>query len=195
MTGFGRTGRWFAVDHWGVVPDLITLAKGLTSSYVPLGAVGMRPKVASYFDDHVFYGGLTYNSHPLGCAAALGAIQAYEEDDMVGNAQRMGLVLAKHHRRLQERHPCVGAARSIGLFGALELVRDRSTLEPMAPFNGTSPEMKAIVQALLDAGMHTFVRWNVVMTNPPLCITEAELDEGFEILDSVLEIGDRAVAN
>jgi len=193
MTGFGRTGRWFAVELWGVVPDLITMAKGLTSSYVPLGAVGMRHHVAAYFEDHVFYGGLTYNSHPIGCAAALGAIQAYEEDDMVGNSARMGAVLARHHRRLQERHPCVGAVRSIGLFGALELVRDRETLEPLAPFNGTSPEMKAISKALVDAGMHTMVRWNVIMTNPPLCITEAELDEGFEILDSVLEIGDRAV--
>ena len=193
MTGFGRTGKWFAVDHWGVVPDLITLAKGLTSSYVPLGAVGMRPKVAAYFDDHVFYGGLTYNSHPLGCAAALGAIQAYEEDDMVVNSRRMGAVLARHHRRLQERHPCVGAARSIGLFGALELVRDRNTLEPLAPFNGTSPEMKAVAQALLEGGMYTFTRWNVIMTIPPLCITEAELDEGFEILDAALEVGDRAV--
>ena len=113
---------------------------------------------------------------------------------MVGNSQRMGAVLARHHRRLQERHPCVGAVRSIGLFGALELVRDRQTLEPMAQFNGTSPEMKAIGQALMDAGMHTFIRWNTVMTNPPLCITEAELDEGFEILDSALEIGDRAVS-
>ncbi len=195
MTGFGRTGRWFAVDHWGVVPDLITLAKGLTSSYVPLGAVGMRPAIAAYFDDHVFYGGLTYNSHPLACAAALGAIQAYEEDDMVGNARRMGAVLARHHEKLRERHPCVGATRSIGLFGALELVRDRRTLEPLAPFNGTSPEMKAIGQALLDAGMHTFVRWNTIMTNPPLCITEAQLDEGFEILDTALELGDSAVRN
>ena len=193
MTGFGRTGRWFAVDHWGVVPDLITLAKGLTSSYAPLGAVGMRPRVAAYFDDHAFYGGLTYNSHPLGCAAALGAIQAYEEDDMVGNARRMGDVLARIHRRLRERHACVGAARSIGLFGCLELVRDRQTLEPLAPFNGTSPEMKAIAAALVDGGMHTFVRWNTIMTNPPLCIAEAELEEGFEILDSALEIGDRAV--
>ena len=194
MTGFGRTGRWFAVDHWRVVPDLITLAKGLTSSYVPLGAVGLRPAVAAYFDDHVFWGGLTYNSHPLGCAAALGTIQAYEEDDMVGNSQRMGAVLARHHRRLQERHPCIGATRSIGLFGALELVKDRRTKEPLAPFNGTSPEMKAIGQALLEAGLYTFVRWNTIMTNPPLCINEAELDEGFEILDSVLEIGDRALA-
>jgi taurine--2-oxoglutarate transaminase len=195
MTGFGRTGRWFAVDHWAVVPDLITMAKGLTSSYAPLGAVGLRPKVAAYFDSNVFYGGLTYNSHPLGCAAALGAIQAYEEDDMVGNARRMGAVLAKHHRLLQERHPCVGAVRSIGLFGALELVRNRRTLEPLAPFNGTSPEMKAIGQALMDAGLFTFVRWNTIMTNPPLCITEDELDEGFEILDAALEIGDRAVAD
>ena len=194
MTGFGRTGQWFAVDHWAVVPDLITMAKGLTSSYAPLGAVGMRPNVAAHFDTNVFYGGLTYNSHPLGCAAALGAIQAYEEDDMVGNARRMGAVLAKHHQRLQERHACVGAVRSIGLFGALELVRDRRTLQPLAPFNGASPEMKAIGQALLDAGLFTFIRWNTVMTNPPLCITEDELDEGFEILDAALEIGDRAVA-
>ncbi len=192
MSGFGRTGKWFAVDHWGVVPDLITLAKGLTSSYVPLGAVGMRPHIAKYFDDHVFFGGLTYNSHPLACAAALGAIQAYEEDDMVGNAKRMGAVLARHHQRLMERHPCVGAVRSIGLFGCIELVRSRKTMEPLAPFNGTSPEMKAITQSLLDAGLFTFVRWNTIMTNPPLCINEAELDEGFEILDTALEIGDRA---
>src|SRR6266566_790098 len=193
MTGFGRTGKWFAVDHWDVVPDMITMAKGLTSSYVPLGAVGMRPKVAAYFDDKVFYGGLTYNSHPLGCAAALGAIQAYEEDDMVGNSRRMGAVLARHHKQMRERHPCVGAARSLGLFGCLELVRDRQTLEPLAPFNGTSPEMKAIIAALVEGGMHTFVRWNTIMTNPPLCITEAQLDEGFEILDGALEIGDRAI--
>jgi taurine---2-oxoglutarate transaminase len=193
MTGFGRTGRWFAVDHWGVVPDLITLAKGLTSSYIPLGAVGMRPHIAAYFEDHVFWGGLTYNSHPIGCAAALATIRAYEEDDMVGNSKRLGAVLARQHQRLQERHPCVGAVRSIGLFGAIELVRDRLTLEPLAPFNGTSPEMKAISQALLDAGLYTFVRWNTIMTNPPLCITEAELDEGFEILDGALEIGDRAL--
>ena len=112
---------------------------------------------------------------------------------MVGNAQRMGAVLARYHNQLRDRHPCVGATRSIGLFGCIELVRDRQTLEPLAPFNGTSPEMKAIAQALLDAGLHTFVRWNTIMTNPPLCITEAQLDEGFEILDGALEIGDRAV--
>jgi taurine--2-oxoglutarate transaminase len=159
-----------------------------------MGAVGMRPKVAAYFDDHVFWGGLTYNSHPMSCAAALATIKVYEDDDLVGNSMRLGRVLANHHRRLQERHPCVGAVRSIGLFGALELVRNRKTLEPLAPFNGSSPEMDAIARALLDAGMYTYIRWNTIMTNPPLCISEAELDEGFEIMDTALEIGDRAVA-
>src|SRR5438094_8548741 len=112
---------------------------------------------------------------------------------MFVNASRMGEVLARHHKMLRDRHLCVVATRSIGLFGCLELVRDSQTLEPLAPFNGTSPEMKAIAKALLDGGMHTFVRWNTIMTNPPLCITEAELEEGYEILDSALELGDRAV--
>ena len=195
MTGFGRTGKWFAVDHWNVVPDLITMAKGLTSAYVPMGAVGLRAPVAKYFDDHMFWGGLTYNSHALGCAAALATLQAYEEDDMVGNSARLGKVLAAQHRRLRERHPCVGATRSIGLFGCIELVRSQKTMEPLARFNTTTPEMKAVAQALLDAGLFTFVRWNTIMTNPPLCITEAELEEGFEILDTALEIGDRAVTD
>jgi taurine--2-oxoglutarate transaminase len=195
MSGFGRTGRWFAVDHWGVVPDLITMAKGLTSAYVPMGAVGLRANVAEYFDDHMFWGGLTYNSHALGCAAALATIQAYEEDDMVGNSARMGKVLAAQHQRLRERHPCVGATRSIGLFGCIELVRSQKTMEPLARFNTAAPEMTAVAQALLDAGLFTFVRWNTIMTNPPLCITEAELEEGFEILDTALEIGDRAVTD
>src|SRR6202171_5240151 len=137
MCGFGRTGEWFAVNHWNVVPDIITMAKGLTSSYVPLGAVGMRPKVADHFEKNVFYGGLTYNSHPLACAAALGTIQAYEEDDMIGNARRMGEVMKRHHAELKRKHPSVGLTRSIGLFGILELVKDRKTMEPLAPFNGT----------------------------------------------------------
>ncbi len=193
MTGFGRTGAWFAVNHWDVVPDLMTMAKGLTSSYVPLGAVAMRPAIAEHFQERVFWGGLTYNSHPLACAAALGTIRAYEEDDMVGNSRRLGEVMKGHHRKLAERHPCVGAVRSIGLFGILELVRNRATMEPMAPFNGASAEMKEINRFLLDNGLYTFVRWHTIMTNPPLCITRAELDQGFEILDRALEIGDRAV--
>jgi taurine--2-oxoglutarate transaminase len=193
MSGFGRTGAWFAVDHWKVVPDIITMAKGLTSSYVPLGAVGMRPKVAEHFEKNVFYGGLTYNSHPLACAAALGTIQAYEEDDMIGNARRMGEVMRAHHQELADKHPSVGLTRSIGLFGILELVRDRRTMEPLAPFNGTSDEMKAIAKYFREHGLYTFLRWHSIMTNPPLCITEDELNEGFAIIDKALDIADQAV--
>jgi taurine--2-oxoglutarate transaminase len=194
MSGFGRTGEWFAVNHWKVVPDIITMAKGLTSSYVPLGAVGMRPKVADHFEKNVFYGGLTYNSHPLACAAALGTIQAYEEDDMIGNARRMGEVMKRHHEELRRKHPSVGLTRAIGLFGILELVKDRKTMEPLAPFNGTSEPMKAVAKSLRDQGLYTFTRWHTIMTNPPLCINEEELAEGFAIIDKALDIADRAVA-
>jgi taurine--2-oxoglutarate transaminase len=194
MSGFGRCGEWFAVNHWNVVPDIMTMAKGLTSSYVPLGAVAMRPKIAQHFEKNVFYGGLTYNSHPLACAAALGAIRAYEEDDMIGNARRMGEVMKRHHEVLRQKHPSVGLTRSIGLFGILELVRDRKTMEPMAPFNGTSDEMKAVGKYFREHGLYTFVRWNTIMTNPPLCINEAELGEGFAIIDKALDIADQAVA-
>jgi taurine--2-oxoglutarate transaminase len=194
MSAFGRTGEWWAVDHWGVVPDLITMAKGLTSSYVPLGAVGMRRSVADTFRDRVFYGGLTYNSHPLGCATALATIAVYEEDRLIERARVMGEVMARHQRELYERHPSVGAVRSIGLFGIVELVRDRQTYDPMAPYNGTSDEMKAVGKHLREAGLYTFVRWNGIMTNPPLIITEDQLAEGFAIIDAALDITDQAVA-
>jgi taurine--2-oxoglutarate transaminase len=194
MTGFGRTGEWFAVDHWGVVPDLMTLAKGLTSSYAPLGAVGMRDPVARYFDDVVFAGGLTYNSHPISCAAALATIDVYEEDDLVGNAKRMGVLMRGHHEELMARHPSVGGVRNIGLFGIIELVRDRATMEPLCPFNGTSEEMQAVGRSLLDQGLYTLIRWHGIMTNPPLCITEEELAEGFQIIDGALEISDGSIA-
>ncbi|HEY9288539.1 MAG TPA: aminotransferase class III-fold pyridoxal phosphate-dependent enzyme [Candidatus Dormibacteraeota bacterium] len=194
MSGFGRTGDWFAVNHWKVVPDIMTIAKGLTSSYVPLGAVAMRPKIAEFFENRVFYGGLTYNSHPLACAAALGTIRAYEEDDMIGNARRMGAVMARHHAALKEKHPSVGLTRSIGLFGILELVKSRKTMEPLAPFNGTSEPMKKVSRALRDQGLYTFLRWHTIMTNPPLCINEEQLAEGFAIIDKALSIADEAVA-
>jgi taurine--2-oxoglutarate transaminase len=193
MSGFGRTGEWFAVDHWSVVPDIMTIAKGLTSSYVPLGAVAIRPRVAEHFEDTPYFGGLTYNSHPLACAAALATIGVYEEDGLIENARKMGEVMRRHHLELQERHPCVGAVRNIGLFGILELIRDRSTGEPMAPFNGASEEMKAIDRYLLDHGVYTMVRWWSIMTNPPLCIDDEQLASGFAILDEALTIGDRAV--
>jgi taurine---2-oxoglutarate transaminase len=193
MAGFGRTGRWFAVDHWGVVPDMITMAKGLTSAYVPLGALGMRRPIADHFRDRVFAGGLTYNSHPLGCAAALATIAVYEEDGLVERAAAMGEIMRDLLADVERRHPSVGATRSIGLFGIVELIRNRTTREPMAPFNGTSDEMAAIGRFFREQGLYTFVRWNTFFTNPPLCITEAELRQGFAIIDRALEIADRAV--
>lgn len=193
MAGFGRTGEWFAVNHWGVVPDMITMAKGLTSSYVPLGAVGMRRQIADAFKDKVFYGGLTYNSHPVGCAAALAAIQVYEEDRLVERARETGKVMRSLLEGLAAKHPSVGAVRSIGLFGIVELVRDRKTLEPMAPFNGTSEEMAALGRFFREQGLYTMVRWNSFYTNPPLTITEAQLREAFGIIDRGLELTDKAV--
>jgi taurine--2-oxoglutarate transaminase len=193
MSGFGRTGEWFAVDHWKVVPDLITMAKGLTSSYLPLGAVGMRHHLAAYFQDKVFYGGLTYNSHPMGCAAALATISVYEEDGLIENAKKMGQVLKQLLSGLESRHPSVGAVRSIGLFGLVELVRNRRTREPLAPFNGSSEEMAALGRFFLEQGLYTFVRWNTFFTNPPLCISEKELREGFAIIDRGLQAADKAV--
>jgi taurine--2-oxoglutarate transaminase len=193
MSGFGRTGKWFAVDHWKVVPDLISMAKGLTSSYLPLGAVGMRHHIAQYFQDNVFYGGLTYNSHPMGCAAALATIRVYEEDHLIENARKMGSVMKQLLLDLESRHPSVGAVRSIGLFGIVELVRNRHKREPMAPFNGSSEEMAALGRFFREQGLYTFVRWNTFFTNPPLCITENELREGFAIIDRGLEAADKAV--
>jgi taurine--2-oxoglutarate transaminase len=194
MAGFGRTGEWFAINHWKVVPDIITMAKGLTAAYVQLGAVGMRRAVADQFKDKVFYGGLTYNSHPLACAAALAVISVYEEDHLIENARRMGAVMRQLLDELARKHPSVGAARSIGLFGLVELVRDKAKRVPLAPFNGTSDEMAALGKFFRQEGLYTFVRWNTFFTNPPLCITEAELREAFAIIDRGLEITDRAVA-
>ncbi len=194
MAGFGRTGEWFAINHWNVVPDILTMAKGLTSAYVQLGAVGMRRAIADKFKDKVFYGGLTYNSHPLACAAALASIQVYEDDKLIENARRMGRLMSDLMTDLELRHPSVGAARSIGLFGLVELIRDRSTKTPMAPFNGTSEEMQALATFFRQEGLYTFVRWHTFFANPPLCITEAELREAFAIVDRGLEITDKAVA-
>jgi taurine--2-oxoglutarate transaminase len=193
MSGFGRTGRWFAIEHWGVVPDLLTMAKGLTSAYIQLGAVGMRQPIADAFKDKPFPGGLTYSSHPVACAAALATLAVMEQDSLVDRAHRMGAVMRDVLESLAARHPSVGAVRSIGLFGVVELVRNRKTMEPMAPFNGTSPEMGALAKFFRQEGLFTFVRWNYFFTNPPLTITEAELHEGFAIIDRALAVADRSV--
>ena len=193
MAGFGRTGKWFAVDHWDTVPDLMTMAKGLTSSYLPLGAVAMRRHVAEAFEEKMYYGGLTYSSHAISCAAAVATIGVYEEDGLIDNARRMGAVMRRHHEALYEKHPSVGTHRSLGLFGIIDLVRSRDPYIPMTGFNGTSDEMKAIGRFFRDNGLYTLIANNSIHTNPPLCITEDQLAEGFEIIDRALDLADEAV--
>jgi taurine---2-oxoglutarate transaminase len=195
MAGFGRTGEWFAIDHWKVVPDLICMAKGLTASYLPLGAVGMRHHIAQHFQDKVFFGGLTYNSHPMGCAAALATIRVYEEDNLIHNTKTMGKLMNQLGKEMQSKHPSVGDYRNIGLFGIFELIRNRKTKQPMAPFNGASEEMTTLSKFFREQGLYTLVRWNTFFTNPPLCITEPQLREAFAIIDKGLEITDQAVVD
>jgi len=195
MSGFGRTGEWFAINHWRVIPDLITMAKGLTSSYIPLGAVGMRRAIAERFTGVMFPSGLTYNSHPLACATALAVIGVMEQDGLIDRAKERGRLLTQLLQEMAAKHRSVGAVRSIGLFGVIELVRNRDTKEPLAPFNGTSTEMGALAKFFRQEGLFTFVRWNYFFTNPPLTISEAELREAFAIIDRGLDITDAAVAS
>jgi len=146
----------------------------------------MRRAIADHFRDKVFFGGLTYNSHPLGCATALATLQVYEDDQLIENARRMGLVMKDLLAGLQAKHQIVGAVRSIGLFGIVELVKDRQSMEPLAPFNGTSEPMKKLGKFFRDEGLYTFVRMNTFFTNPPLTITDEELRHGFDIIDRAL---------
>jgi taurine--2-oxoglutarate transaminase len=193
MAGFGRTGKWFAIENWNVVPDIMTMAKGLTSAYAPLGAVAMKPEIAAHFDDVAFKSGLTYTSHPVSLAAAVANIEVMKEDKVVENAAAMGPILHKMLADLGESHPSVGDVRSIGLFGILELVKDRKTKEPMAPWNSSSPEMTAFKKYCFDHGLYLDVHWHTALVIPPLIIDEAQLREGFEILDQALKITDKAV--
>jgi taurine--2-oxoglutarate transaminase len=193
MSGFGRTGSWFAVDHWNVVPDIMTMAKGLTSAYAPLGAVAMKPGIAAHFDDVAFRSGLTYTSHPVSLAAAIANISVMKQDGIVEHAAAMGPVLRRLLNDLGEGHPSVGEVRSIGLFGIIELVRDRITKEPMAPWNSSSSEMMALRQYCLEHGLYVDTHWHTVLIVPPLIITEDQLNEGFAVLHNALKLTDAAV--
>ena len=193
MSGFGRTGKWFAVEHWDVAPDIMTMAKGLTSAYAPLGAVAMKPEIAASFDERAFKSGLTYTSHPVSLAAAIANINVMRQDKLVEHAAAMGPVLKRMLSDLGESHPSVGDVRNIGLFGIIELVRDRQTKEPLAPWNGASPEMAAFKKYCFDHGLYLDLHWHTALIIPPLIIDEEQLAEGFKILDEALEITDKAV--
>lgn len=193
MAGFGRTGKWFAIEHWNVVPDIMTMAKGLTSAYAPLGAVAMKPEIATAFDERVFESGLTYTSHPVSLAAAVANIDVMKQDKIVERVTALGPVLKRMLSDLGESHPSVGDVRSIGLFAVLELVKDRKTKEPMAPWNGSSPEMSELKKFCVNNGLFLYTHWHTVLVIPPLIITEAQLQEGMDVLDKALEITDKAV--
>ncbi|MEV0947081.1 aspartate aminotransferase family protein [Rhodococcus sp. NPDC049939] len=192
MAGFGRTGKWFAIDHFDVVPDLITFAKGVNSGYVPLGGVAISGKIAATFADSPYPGGLTYSGHPLATAAAVATITAMEEEGIVENAARIGTeILGPGLRELAERHPSVGEVRGLGVFWAIELVADRTTKEPLAPYGTTSPAMNDVIAACKAGGLLPFANFNRIHAVPPCTITDAEARRGLEILDGALDVADR----
>jgi taurine--2-oxoglutarate transaminase len=193
MAGFGRTGKWFACEHWDVVPDILTVAKGINSGYVPLGAMVINEPLRDWIRDRSFQGGLTYSGHPLACAAGVASIEAFREEGIVENAAAMGDVLAEELPKLAERHPSIGETRGRGLFWGIELVRDRETREPLVPFNAGGDDaapIGRITKAALERGLYLFAHWNVVAIVPPLTITRDELDEGLGVIDEVLAIAD-----
>jgi len=183
MSGWGRTGKWFAVDNWNVVPDMITTAKGITAGYVPLGALIVSDAIAEHFENQMLWCGLTYSGHPLACAAAVATIDVYAEDGLLENAVKVGAYLGKRLEEIKAAHASVGDVRYIGLFSALEIVKSKKTKAPIDPL----PEVAKYLKA---NGLFTFIFHNVIFVVPPLCITEAQIDEGLAIIDQALQITD-----
>jgi taurine---2-oxoglutarate transaminase len=197
MAGFGRTGKWFGVENWDVVPDILTVAKGINSGYIPLGAMIVRKAIADWVRDKYFAGGLTYSGHPLACASAVASIDAFKEEGIVENSAEMGGVFADALRGLQERHPSIGEVRGLGCFWGIELVKNRETREPLVPFNATGEAfapVARVAKAALERGLYLMTHWNVIMVCPPLTITREEIDEGIGVLDEALEIADEYAA-
>jgi taurine--2-oxoglutarate transaminase len=193
MAGFGRTGKWFGVEHWDVVPDILTVAKGINSGYVPLGAMIVREPIAKWVRDKYFAGGLTYSGHPLACASAVASIEAFKEEGIVENAAEMGGVFAEELRGLQERHPSIGQVRGLGCLWGIELVKNRETREPLVPFNASGEAFAPVARvskAALERGLYLMTHWNVIMVCPPLTITREEIEEGISILDEALAVAD-----
>lgn len=196
MSGFGRTGKWFGVDNHDVIPDMITTAKGITSGYIPLGALIVSDKIAERYNDNMLWLGLTYSAHPVSCAAALEVLKIYEEDNMIANAAAMGKYIDQQVEKLKQKHPCIGDFRNTGLLGCIELVKNRKTKEPMAPFNAKADEMivmSKVAAKIKELGMYTFVRWSYVFIAPPLCITKEQIDEGLAIISEALKIADENI--
>ena len=197
MTGFGRTGKWFAMDHWNVVPDVMTMAKGITCGYVPLGATVVRRHIGDFFKEHFFSHGATYAGHALGCATALSVIPIYQTDNLIENSEKMGAYLLEKARELMDKHPSVGDVRGLGLFVGLELVKNKKTREPITAVDakirpGLNPKL-AVAKKLGELGMMAMAAnpGNVIAMAPPLIVTKDEIDEGIAIMDQALAEGDK----
>jgi taurine---2-oxoglutarate transaminase len=196
MSGFGRTGKWFGIDNHGVIPDIIATAKGLTAGYLPMGALIVSDKIAAHYDDKPLMLGLTYSAHAVGCAAALEVLNIYEDENMVANAAAMGKYIEEKMEGLKVKHPSIGDFRNTGLLGCIELVKNRTTKEPMAPFNAKPNEMEImnkVAAKIKELGMYTFVRWNYIFVAPPLCINKEQIDEGLGIISEAIAIADEYV--
>lgn len=193
MSGFGRTGKWFGFQHHDIVPDMIAMAKGLTCGYLPFGCLMISDKIASKYDDAVLPLGLTYSAHPVSCAAALETLKIYDDDNLIENAAAMGKYLDARIEELKKKHPSIGNWRNKGLLGCLELVKNKKTKEPMAPFNAKPDEMvvmNKVAAKIRELGMYTFVRWNYIFIAPPLIVTKEQIDEGLEIISKAISIAD-----
>jgi len=193
MSGFGRTGKMFAIEHHKISPDIMCVAKGLTSGYLPLGATIVSDKIAKHFDNNPLVIGLTYSAHAVACAAALENIKIIEEENMIQNAELMGKYIEQKIEELKEKHPSIGDFRNTGLLGCIELVKNKQTKEPVTPWNASADKMEVtnrMAAKVRELGMFTFVRWNWIFIAPPLCITKEEIDEGIEILSQVISIAD-----
>ncbi|MBK6445945.1 MAG: aminotransferase class III-fold pyridoxal phosphate-dependent enzyme [Bacteroidetes bacterium] len=196
MSGFGRTGKWFGVDVHGVVPDMIATAKGITAGYLPLGALIVSDKIADHFNDRPLMLGLTYSAHAVCCAAGLEVLKIYEDENMIENAAAMGKYVESRVEAMKQKHPSIGDFRTTGLLGCIELVKNRKTKEPMAPFNAKPDEMvvmNKVAAKIKELGMYTFVRWNYIFIAPPLCITKEQIDEGLAIISQAITIADEFV--
>ncbi len=196
MSGFGRTGKWFGVENHDVVPDMIATAKGITSGYVPLGALIVSDKIAEQYNDNVLWLGLTYSAHPVSCAAGLEVLKIYEDEDLITNAAAMGKYIDQQVELLKQKHPSIGDWRNTGLLGCLELVKNRETKEPMAPFNAKPDEMvvmNKVAARLKELGMYTFVRWNYIFIAPPLCINKEQINEGLAMISDAVSIADKVI--
>jgi taurine--2-oxoglutarate transaminase len=196
MSGFGRTGKWFGFMNHDIIPDMICMAKGITCGYLPLGCLMVSEKIASKYDDTVLPLGLTYSAHPVSCAAALETLKIYEDDKLIENCVAMGNYVNERVEKLKEKHPSIGDFRNTGLLGCIELVMDRKTKEPMAPFNAKPDEMaimNKVAAKIKELGMYTFVRWSYIFIAPPLCVTREQIDEGLVIISEAIKIADAEV--